>query len=320
VKKGAVSVGIFGVTSEKVDLGVSRDSLMVEEPAAAATRTVAELRKKGATVIIALAQLGKVESEDMATAVDGIDAVVVGRNVPMLQKGRTLKNTVLCYGGEQGQYVGRTLMSLDAAHKMTTAENECFLLSPDVGEKQEVLALVKSFEDSFNDKLRKKEKEQAAQAEATRASSGASAEQAVEHYVGADVCARCHKPEYDQWLTTKHAGAWKTLVDNKKDANTDCIPCHVLGYKQPGGWEKPDDAARLSNVQCENCHGMGTQHESFPAQAHKLTEATCRNCHNATTSPEFDFALFEPHIVHKGSGELKPLPATPMKDKMAGAH
>ena len=37
----------------------------------AAQRTVAELRKKGATVVVLLSQLGKVESEDLVTAVDG---------------------------------------------------------------------------------------------------------------------------------------------------------------------------------------------------------------------------------------------------------
>lgn len=322
VKKGTATVGIFCVTSEKADLGVSRDSVTVEDPTAAATRTVAELRKKGATVVVLLSQLGKVESEDIVTAVDGIDAVIVGRNTPLLQKGRMIKTTVACYGGEQGQYIGRTLLTLDAKKKVATGDNETFILGPEVGENPSMLTLVKSFEDSFNDKQRKKEKERAAAAELNRANGGTgNSEQAVDHYLGGELCARCHKAEHEQWATTLHAQAWKTLVDAKKDANQDCIPCHVVGYKKPGGFQTGDDAAKLANVQCENCHGMGTQHEALPTQARRITEATCRGCHTTATSPNFNFATFLPHILHKPQGALKPLPPNPAKQKMLqGGH
>jgi 2',3'-cyclic-nucleotide 2'-phosphodiesterase (5'-nucleotidase family) len=101
-KAGRAKVGIFSLMSDKVDLGPARDSLKVEEPSAAARRSIDELKKKGATVIVLLSQLGKVESEDLAAAVPGIDAVICGHNVPLLQKGRMVKNTVTSYGGEQG--------------------------------------------------------------------------------------------------------------------------------------------------------------------------------------------------------------------------
>src|SRR5262249_7802350 len=71
VKKGTVSVGIFGLTSDKVDMGPARDSMTVEDPAVAAKRTVDDLRKRGATVVVLLSSLGKVESEDLVTGVDG---------------------------------------------------------------------------------------------------------------------------------------------------------------------------------------------------------------------------------------------------------
>ncbi|HTR96789.1 MAG TPA: multiheme c-type cytochrome [Candidatus Acidoferrales bacterium] len=319
-KVGSVTVGIFGLTSDKVDLGPARDSVTVEDPTAAGKRTVDELRKKGATVVVLLSELGKVESEDFVTAVDGIDAVICGRNVPLLQKGRMVKNTVACYGGEQGQYIGQTVITLDAQRKMTTGDNDTYILGPEVGEKPEVLALVKSFEDSFNDKLRKIEKERAAKAEMSRMNGGNGAsEQAVDHYLGAEFCARCHQAEYDQWKTTKHSKAWQTLVDVKKDAMAECIQCHVTGYKQPGGFQTADDVARLSNVQCENCHGMGTQHEAYPTTARRITAATCEKCHTVSNSPTFNFAIYEPHILHHPPATMPPLPPNPM-DKMMGTE
>ncbi len=318
VKKGNVNVGIFGVTSDKVDLGLSRDSLAVEDPTAAAKRSVDELRRKGATVVVALSELGKVESEDLATAVDGIDVVIAGRNMPLLQKGRLIKNTTVAYGGEQGQYLARTIVTLDKTNKATSSDCETFILGPEVGEKPEVLTLVKSFEDSFNDKLRKIEKEEAAKAELAKGS-GSATEQAVDHFVGSEVCQRCHQLEYDQWKTTDHSHAWQTLVDQKKDATPDCIPCHVLGYQKPGGYKIPDDATRLSNVQCESCHGMGTEHEAFPAQVKKVTEEQCRTCHTSANSPTFDFAIYQPHILHHPPSAMPPLPPNPAKEKMMGS-
>ena len=316
VKKGGVNVGVFALSSDKVDLGLSRDSLTLEEPAKAAARVVPELRKKGATVVVLLSQLGKVESEDLVTSVDGIDVVIAGRNVPVLQKGRMIKNTVACYGGEKGQNIGRTIVSLDASKKMQTGENDVFVLGPDVVEKPEVLVMVKAFNDAFNDKMRKMEKERAAKAAIQTGGEGQGQKQSVDHFVGTEVCQRCHQPEYEQWKTTSHAKAWETLVDIKKESTPDCVPCHVVGYQQPGGFKTADDAAKLGDVQCENCHGMGTAHEAMPTHAQKITEATCRTCHTASTSPAFDFAVFQPHIVHKRPATLPPLPPNPAKEKM----
>jgi hypothetical protein len=316
VKKGGVNVGVFALTSDKVDLGVSRDSLTLEEPAKAAARIVPELRKKGATVVVLLSMLGKVESEDLVTTVDGIDVVIAGRNVPVLQKGRMIKSTVACYGGEKGQNLGRTIVTLDPQKKMQTGENDVFVLGPEVAEKTEVLTMVKSFNDAFNDKMRKMEKERAAASAVQTGGEGQGQKPSVDHFVGTEVCQRCHQPEFEQWKTTSHAKAWETLVDIKKDATPDCIPCHVVGYQQPGGFKTGEDAAKLGDVQCENCHGMGTMHEAMPTSAQKITAATCQTCHTPSTSPAFDFAVFQPHIVHKRPATLPPLPPNPAKEKM----
>ena len=165
VKKiGGVQVGFFGLIGEKVNLGPSRDSLLVEEPVAVATRTIAEMRKKGVDVVVLLGQLGKVENEDLVSAVDGVNAVVVGRDTPIIPKGRMIKNTVACYGGEQGYYLCKTVLTLDARRQVTTGEADAVMLGPEVRDQSEIYKLVKSFEDGFNEKLRKAETERAARA------------------------------------------------------------------------------------------------------------------------------------------------------------
>src|SRR5262249_8500168 len=91
-KIGGVKVGFFGLIGEQVDLGPSRDSILVEARAAAATHTVAEMRRKGVDVVVRLGQLGKDQNEDLVAAVDGVDALVVGGGAP-IEKGRLIKNT-----------------------------------------------------------------------------------------------------------------------------------------------------------------------------------------------------------------------------------
>jgi hypothetical protein len=296
-KVGAVNVGIFGLIGENHNLGPAADSLAIEEPGAAARRTVAELRKKGATVVVLLSQLGKVGSEDLVTAVDGIDAVVVGSNTPLLQKGRMVKNTVACYGGEQGQYACRTILSLDARKRVATGEAEAFMLGPEVGDKPEVRDLVKTFEDGFNEKLRKAEQERQAQRSALKG------ENSPSHFIGADLCIRCHQAEGEQWKSTSHAVAWQTLVDSKKDTDPSCVGCHVVGYQKPGGFTGAGATPQMANVQCESCHGMGTEHDSY-ATAHQVTQATCVQCHSVEQDPQFSYERELALILHSNhSGE-----------------
>ncbi|HTM57940.1 MAG TPA: multiheme c-type cytochrome [Candidatus Udaeobacter sp.] len=311
-KVGTVDVGIFGLISDKADLGPARDSLQALDPTVSAKRAIEELKKRGATVIVLLSQLGKVETEDLVATVDGVDVVIVGRNVPLVQKGRLIKNTTAVYGGEQGQYIGRTVVTLDEKRRAKAVDCETFILGPEVGEKKEIAALVQGFEDKFNEKLRKAEKEQAAK------NAGQTAANEPDHYVGDEVCARCHKDEATQWKSTDHSHAWQTLVDKKKDATPDCIPCHVLGYNKPGGFVNATSTPKLVNVQCENCHGMGTSHEAFAQKPAMVTEATCISCHTSSTSPEFNFSTFQPHVMHHFTGKLPPLPPKPVNSSMGG--
>jgi hypothetical protein len=296
-KVGNVKVGIFGLISDKVDLGQARDSLVAQDPMVATKQAIASIHKAGATVVVLLSQLGKVESEDLVTAVTGVDAVVTGRNVPLIQKGRLIKNTVVGYGGEQGQYMGRTVLTIGAGGKVTTGDNDMFILSPDVGEKPEMLALVKSFEDAYNEKLRKTQMEQDVQKQTAQ-------EDNPDHYLGSELCIRCHSSEGDQWKTTAHSLAWQTLVNVKKDATPECIGCHSVGYTKPGGFVSATATPHLENVQCENCHGIGTQHDAFAATAHRITAEVCQQCHKGENDPEFDFAKKLPRIAHNNfSGE-----------------
>ncbi|MCC6350801.1 MAG: hypothetical protein IT347_14535 [Candidatus Eisenbacteria bacterium] len=304
---GRAKVGFFALLAPSADLGPSRDSLRVADPLESAYRTVAALRERGATVVVLLSDLGKIDSEEVANSIPGITLVIAGHKIPLFPEGRRVGGAVVVYGGEQSQYAGLATIPLDAAGRATAVGAETVMLGPERREEPAMLSRVRTFETAFNEELKQRERQEALRAVAGE---GGDDDEPRDRYLGAEVCGRCHGAELAQWKTTAHARAWATLVEQHAEARTDCVRCHVLGFRQPGGFQTDDDAPRLANVQCESCHGMGTQHDATRPAA-KLTEATCRRCHDDTSSPAFTFDVYQPHILHRAPANLPPLPPKP---------
>jgi hypothetical protein len=289
-----VKVGVFALYSDRFALGPSADSLVVLDPENTAHAQVAALRNKGAQVVVLLSQLGRAGGEDLVSAVPGIDAVVLGYDVPVYLEGRRIGGTLASYAGEQGQHLGVIKIVLGPDGHAADAMCSVAALGPDVREQPAMFKSVKGFEDAYNERMRREE----------RAASVEGDDDPVDHFVGEQVCARCHANESLQWRTTAHSLAWETLQRVKKDATPECIPCHVVGFRQPGGFQTDVRTPQLVNVQCENCHGMGTQHGDDWLTRHKVDVGTCLTCHNQERDPEFDFAAKFPLIVHGNtSGE-----------------
>ena len=295
VEVAGTRVGVFALVGDRLDVGPARDSLVVTDPENAAHAEVAALEAKGAKVIVLLAQLGRAGGEDLVSAVPGIDAVILGHDVPVYEAGRRIGGTVASYSGEQGQHLG--VVTIQLGPDGATSDVTCTVasLGPEIREQPGTLAIVKAFEDAFNERMRREERS----AYAADADSDP-----VDHFVGESICARCHVAESQQWRTTAHSLAWETLMRVKKDATPECIPCHVVGYHKAGGFETAARTPLLVNVQCENCHGMGTEHGDDWLTRQKVGEGTCRTCHNQERDPEFDFPAKFPLIVHGNtSGE-----------------
>jgi hypothetical protein len=280
--------------SDRFELGPAADSLVVLDPENAAQSQVTALRNKGAQVVVLLAQMGRAGGEDLVSTVPRIDVVVLGHDVPVYELGRRIGGTMASYAGEQGQHLGVLRVALASNGKVADATCSVASLGPDVREQPVMFKAVKAFEDAYNERMRVEERSARLDVE----------DDPVDHFVGEQVCARCHATESQQWRTTAHSLAWETLQRVKKDATPECIPCHVVGYRKAGGFETGVRSPQLVNVQCENCHGMGTQHGDDWLERQKVDEGTCRTCHNQERDPEFDFAAKFPLIVHGNtSGE-----------------
>ena len=121
-------------------------------------------------------------------------------------------------------------------------------------------------------------------------------------YLGANKCKMCHSPIYKSWAETKHANAFKVLVDKQSDKNAECIVCHTAGYNLTGGYT--ENADNLKNVTCEACHGPGSLHMSAKKEDKKKMingkpgEKLCRSCHNEKQSPNFKFEEYSKKGLH----------------------
>jgi len=122
-------------------------------------------------------------------------------------------------------------------------------------------------------------------------------------FIGVKKCAMCHKGDakgtvHEKWLATKHANAFKTLVDKKdgSEKKAECLACHTTGYGKGGYAIDAVTAVEYEGVQCEACHGGGADykmvHNKDLAAAAKAgfvavpNVETCKTCHNEK-SPTF---------------------------------
>ena len=286
--KQGYKVAMVGLMSRTIPLGAAQDSTIVDDPLVVAQKLIPELRKK-AQIVVLLAHMGRVDAEDLATQVPGIDVLVVGHHPGTVLTSRKMSNTVSVASGEQGQNVGETFLDCEGG-KCTAREGKVTILMPEVGERADIAKLAKDLEDAVNKKT--KEDMQKNQVAANTTPPG------EPHYLGQDACVSCHQPQYEQWRTTAHAHAFDILVKQSKDATPECVQCHVTGWSKTGGFVSQASSGGLINVQCEDCHGMGTQHDMFSAKAAAPPESVCVTCHNPINDPSWNYAAKLPKVVH----------------------
>ena len=123
-------------------------------------------------------------------------------------------------------------------------------------------------------------------------------------YAGIAACVGCHPGPKAVWDKTPHAHAYKTLSDEFKEFNLDCVSCHVTGYEEPGG-SSVTHTEQLQNVQCEVCHGPSSLHVADPhvkTPTPRPNGDKCTSCHHPPHVHSFDAAAKLPEILGPGHG------------------
>ncbi len=126
-------------------------------------------------------------------------------------------------------------------------------------------------------------------------------------FAGIEECDFCHEDAVEFWKKTKHAQAWKTLVDGGKQFSLECVYCHMTGFNKPGGSSIAQNDT-LQDVQCEACHNPGSLHvDATGGKADTLVRATprdtCITCHNELHSDTFQYEAYLRDVTGPGHGE-----------------
>lgn len=127
-----------------------------------------------------------------------------------------------------------------------------------------------------------------------------------DRFYGAAVCSTCHIEEYRSWSLNHHSVAIRGLVRTKKDADPECVGCHVVGYGQAVGFKDLERTPELADVGCEACHGMAGGHSLRQARMPSVLEGSpveryqgvCLGCHDTTHALAFDTAKGLPLVGH----------------------
>jgi len=108
VEVGGVKVGLYGVVSPAA---LEPFSIEASDPVAAARTAIAELRGKGAQLVVGIAHMTKGEAKSLAREAPGTDILVVGQNLPepkMISRGPDrVGDTWLVAPANRGQVVTR---------------------------------------------------------------------------------------------------------------------------------------------------------------------------------------------------------------------
>lgn len=128
-------------------------------------------------------------------------------------------------------------------------------------------------------------------------------------YAGSATCEDCHADAVTFWKSTRHAHAWKTLVDRGQQFDFDCTSCHVTGWDRPGGANLAFNEP-LRDVQCEVCHGPSSIHVAKGGEEKPLktlrepAKDLCANqCHTSEHSDTFEHTAYMRDILGPGHGE-----------------
>ncbi|HET9939769.1 MAG TPA: multiheme c-type cytochrome [Candidatus Eisenbacteria bacterium] len=273
----------------------STTSLRFADPVAAVERSLSEIGDRADFTIV----IGRLESrtiQNLVLEVPGIDLILsnAGGTSGLVQASGAPETT-----GDQG-FLRRTLilhedsrnyglesvdLRLDDSSHVASARTTHHWLYEDVPDDPTIRAMLTRFYEQVGTR-------DSAQA-SVRPLFPTSKERLEGIYVGASRCATCHRLEFDQWKTTRHATAYKTLLDAHRHYQPRCIVCHVVGFRTAHGYKLGDPEEPLANVQCEVCHGPGGAHVAAPATARMERtppESTCLECHNPQHSDAFVYS------------------------------
>lgn len=322
-KKGpskTLRIGIFGLTSDSLQLP---PDLSVLPPLEAAKGAIRTLQEKNVDLIVALTHQGLQQDQELASSAPGIDIVVGAHTQSFLQRPIKAQSTLIVQSSFRNQAIGVLRLPWPPTDEpdYQLIGLETYYASP---------------EKSPNplDQLVSRWKEEVAALNSLAAPGPTpspplaallpqGAKQGIPPLRTFTGCIECHLPQTDSWMKTRHFKALEPLVKAKQIANKECLSCHSLGFGEPTGWSDVNQFARIDGkwksstqfaahlktkkltsptqlqkvgknwgaaygpVQCENCHRPSEQHPFSGGTVSPVPTQKCLECHTQVRAPKW---------------------------------
>lgn len=267
-----------------------RALLQITDPVAALTPIVERLRTDHDLVMV-LAPVPLEEAVVLARRVPGIDFILGSFGPRVTERPVVEGTTQIVYNGDQGKAFGQ-IEIYPERNGARAFEIRIAGLGDAVSRDEAMNSFV----------MQRMQRAHDAEIQALMAPSDQPAAQDDQAtFVGNGACTVCHAAEVNDWAKSRHARAWKTLVDQDgAQPRAVCLSCHTTGAGTPSGFVSYRQSPHLVGVGCESCHGPGSLHRARPEAPYGASSiATCTKCHDAANDKDFDFYRDRAKIDHK---------------------
>lgn len=293
VDAGGVKVGIFGL----VDATLKKDKIpanykfAVKDPLEAARATVAELRAQGAELIVLLTDMTSRSKRRVAMIEEPIHLIVGSDQRNQITLPITVQDSFLTQLDRGGRSVGR----LEVYRPGTESPGVRGTAVGGFLFRHGFVQLLVEMPDHpvVGPLVTRTLKELSELQERQAAEALASADpDCGREYVGLAACRTCHPARHRAWLETRHAKAYQTLADRKREFDPECVVCHAVAFECEGDVIDWKALEGFTNVQCEACHGPGSLHVQSEGGEKLLTGrgllVACARCHTPERSTDLD--------------------------------
>ncbi len=286
VEKAGLKIGIFAVIQDFVYGWPPlewREGLTIQDPVRVAGQQVAALAD--CDLVVALSHQELDQTRYLAEHVAGLDLVVAGHTEEILKEPEQARGALIVCASDAGSFLGALALKAGRGGYEAVRHDLTFLTAR-VPNAKWVVDLYWEY---------------VAEAKVSAPPVWDAVEPA--RYDTAEACAPCHKAAYTQWKGTRHAHAYETLVKVGRQDDPECRLCHTMGAGREGGFVSMEKTPGLGRVTCQACHLVPAGHKAHDIHTTpeiEINSGLCMSCHGPVQSPDFDYHVYRPKIVHKG--------------------
>ncbi|MEK6647125.1 MAG: redoxin domain-containing protein [Candidatus Firestonebacteria bacterium] len=154
---GKYKVAVIGIVSPKAFTffpKAIKENLKFSDPKERISEILQEIKGK-VNLTILVTHAGYDEDRKLAENIDGIDVIVGGHSQTLLKQPEKIKNVLLVQAGQNGQYIGKLIFTLDNLGKVISTSNELVALVKNIPDDAEIKTLITEYKKAVEEENKK---------------------------------------------------------------------------------------------------------------------------------------------------------------------